>query len=236
MSIPFFLAINAQEFPSLSPKPEKLAWMSVHFSSSGPGLTNLPHGLPEGSLVILDDQTPWSGHSMETVCRELVGALLENKAWGLLLDFERPASQDTALLTSALCQCCREVGVQLGAPEPYATDPDTAIFLSPLPCQTPLERLQRPGRKLWLDVSPTAFALHIGPQGATGEAADQKRFPADEYPVFTDAALHCLYHSRPVDDGVDVFLYHTPQSIQDMLKLLDGDKAQLALGLYREFT
>lgn len=235
MSIPFFLAISAQEFPFLSPPPRKVAWMSVHFSSSGPGLSNLPHGLPEGSLIILDDQMPWSGHSIEAVCRDLVGAMLENKARGLLLDFERPSNQDTALLTSALSQCCREIGVQLGAPESYAADPDTAIFLSPLPCQTPLERLYRSGRRLWLDVSPAAFLLHIGPQGATGQVTDQTSFPDGSHPVFTDPELRCLYRSRPNADGVDVLLYHTPQSIREMLEMVDTDAVSLALGLYREF-
>ncbi len=234
MSIPFFLAISAQEFPFLSELPSNIAWMSVHFSSYGSGLSNLPHNLPKGSLLILDDQTPWEGHSTEVVCREIVESLLENQATGLLLDFERPATPETNLLTTALSQCCREIGVMLGAPLSYATD-DAAIFISPLPCQTPPERLYQKNRKVWLDVSPGAYLIHIGAQGATGQAADQRSFPDGIYPVFTDTELCCSYRSRPNAGGVDILLNHSRESIETMLATLDENAVQLAIGLYREF-
>lgn len=235
MSIPFFLAISAREFPFLSELPPNVAWMSAHFSSSGPGLSNLPSNLPEGSLLILDDQTPWAGHNTEMVCREMVESLLKNRASGLLLDFERPVTPETAMLTEALSQCCREIGVMLGAPESYAEGEDTAVFIPPLPCQTPPEKLYRKNRKLWLDVSPGAYLLHIAAQGATGQVADQHSFPDGSYPVFTDPVLHCSYRSRPNAGGIDILLSHSRESIESLLTALDEQAVQLAIGLYREF-
>lgn len=235
MSIPLFLAITAQEFPNLLSQPQKTAWMSVHFSSSGPGLSNLPHEIPQGSLIILDDQTPWSGHSIETVCREMVALLLMTRAYGLLLDFERPVEPEVVLLSRALCQCCREVGCVMGAPESYAVNPDTAIFISPLPCQVPLERLRIPGRKLWLDASPTAYQLHISAHSATGRSAEPGYISAGEPAAFTDQALCCQYRSWLSGDGIDVLLYHTTQTIEEMLEKSNADFIQLAVGLHREF-
>lgn len=235
MSIPFFLAISAREFPLFSELPPNIAWMSAHFSSSGSGLSNLPQNLPEGSLLILDDQTPWEGHSTEMVCREVVESLLKSKASGLLLDFERPVTPETALLTTALSQCCREIGVMLGAPESYAAEEDTAIFISPLPCQTPPELLYQKNRKLWLDVSAGAYLLHIAALGATGQAADQRSFPDGSYPEFIDPVLHCSYRSRPNAGGIDILLSHSRESIDTLLTALDEQVVQLAIGLYREF-
>ena len=235
MPIPFFLAIYAHDFPALPRLPPKVAWMSAHFSTSGPGMSNLPAKLPPGSLIILDDQTPWAGHSIETVCREMTAVLMRTEAYGLLLDFERPPEEETLLLTNALGQCCRELGIPMGAPESYATDPGIAIFHSPLPCQIPPEVLCPPGRAVWLDVSPTAFLAHIGPDSTTGNLTEDEVSFSDESQIFTDPALHCLYRSQPSDNGIDLLLYHTPQSITAMLETQELPGIQLALGLYRDF-
>ena len=56
--------------------PPRIAWMAMHFSVSGPGLSSRPHRLPPGSLILLDDQTPWNGHSLEAVCQETTDVLL----------------------------------------------------------------------------------------------------------------------------------------------------------------
>ena len=97
---------------------------------SGPGLSNRPHTLPPGSLILLDDQIPWSsGHSLEAVCQEAVDTLLRTGAAGLLLDLERPPTEETRRLAGCLAQCCREAGCSIGMPPAYLDQTEAAVFL-----------------------------------------------------------------------------------------------------------
>ena len=119
MSIPLYLAMTAAEFSTAPALPPRIAWMAMHFSVSGPGLSGRPHRLPPGSLVLLDDLTPWCGHSLESVCQETIDVLLRTGAAGLLLDFERPPTEETLRLANCLTQCCREAGCPIGMPPGY---------------------------------------------------------------------------------------------------------------------
>jgi hypothetical protein len=92
MEIPLYLAMTAAEFSSCDPLPQHPAWMSCRFSSSGNGLCNLPPILPEGTLLIIDDQTPPAGHDAFLVRRQLEEILNSHLCAGLLLDFQRPDS------------------------------------------------------------------------------------------------------------------------------------------------
>ena len=116
MSIPLYLAMTAADFSTAQAMPPRIAWMAMHFSVSGPGLSSRPHRLPPGSLILLDDQTPWNGHSLEAVCQETTDVLLRTGAAGLLLDFERPPTEETACLAHVSSNAARRQAVPLGCP------------------------------------------------------------------------------------------------------------------------
>ena len=71
MPIAHYLAMTAAEMAGNSVLPDRMAWMACHFSPSGVGLSNLPHWLPPGSLLILDDSTPIHDHDPQRVASEL---------------------------------------------------------------------------------------------------------------------------------------------------------------------
>ena len=153
MSIPLYLAMTAADFSTAQAMPPRIAWMAMHFSVSGPGLSSRPHRLPPGSLILLDDQTPWNGHSLEAVCQETTDVLLRTGAAGLLLDFERPPTEETACLAQCLIQCCQEAGCPIGMPPDYlGSGGEAAVFLPPLPCHRTPEQALAPyhGREIWL--------------------------------------------------------------------------------------
>lgn len=207
--------------------------MSAHFSPSDSGLSNLPPALPTGSILILDDQIPWADHDMERVCQELTHVLLRDKAYGLLLDFEREPCEQTLLLARAAAQCCREIGCAIAMPEAYRGDTEGACFLPPLPCTVPVDTVNLPRGPIWLDAAPTAAVARIGSEGVSLTPADPLELSArgKKHTVFFDGSIGSFYYSRQADREVEAFLYDTPETIEKKLERLP---IALAIAAWRE--
>ncbi len=236
MSIPMFLALTAEEFSQNPSLPCRPAWMSVHFSSKGPGLSNLPPQLPPGSMIILDDHIPWKDHSIESICKDLTEALLRAGVYGLLLDFERQPTEETTLLARAVTECCKELGVTLGAPANYIFDEDTALFVSPLPCNIPAESLKSQ-RKLWLDISPVCHCIKMSKDKAwESPATYPPRSKTEKHEIHWDDTLLCSYFTESDDDTLKITLFRDTEDAWRLLKRLDPARVQLALGLWRDFA
>ena len=233
MSIPLFLAMTASEFFQNGENPQNLAWMSAHFSPSDSGLSNLPPALPTGSILILDDQIPWTDHDMERVCQELTRVLLRDKAYGLLLDFEREPCEQTLLLASAAAQCCREIGCAIAMPEVYRGDGDAACFLPPLPCTVPVDTVNLPRGPIWLDAAPTGAVARIGSEAVSITHADPGELAllAKTHSVFRDPTLGCRYYSYRSGEEVVVSLFDTPGTVWEKLEQLP---IELAIAAWRE--
>lgn len=235
MSIPLFLAFTAEEFSQKVPFPAKTAWMSVHFSPNGSGLTNLPPQLPQGSLILLDDHIQWANHSIERVCQELVTVLQRTESIGLLLDFEREPTAETLLLTKALGRCCKELGVALSAPPKYLLEDDTTLFLSPFPCSIAPENID-PQRKVWLDISPVCHSIRISKDCTIGSPAPYTRAGIpNSQEVYWDEDLLCNYYSEADGDDIRITLFRDATSAAKLLNRLNPAKIQLAIGLWRDF-
>lgn len=73
MGIPFYLAMTAAEFAVCRNLPPQVAWLACHFSSSGPGLTNIPTVLPSKSVLTIDDSQPF--------CNKLAKADVETQVY-----------------------------------------------------------------------------------------------------------------------------------------------------------
>lgn len=235
MPIPLFLAMTATEFSFSQKKPEHLAWMSVHFSQSGRGLSNLPPMLPSGSIIILDDQTPWDNHDLEQVCQRMTGLLLRDRAYGLLLDFEREPCPETQSLARALSQCCREIGCGIAMPQSYLTE-NGSCFCPPLPCTTTWSAASFPQGPVWLDVTPTAAVATIGSDRVAVTPADlwECNAHAKTCATFRDPSLGCFYYSRQAGTEIKVSLFDTPETVYGKLQNL-SPQIQLAITPWREF-
>ena len=89
MGCNWYLALTAAEMLAHTDF-HPIAWMACHFSSSGPGLGNLPPQLPPDSIVILDDSIPLTDQDPHRIAAQL--QLLEPLA-GVLLDLQRKSDQ-----------------------------------------------------------------------------------------------------------------------------------------------
>ena len=188
MEIPLYLAMTAAEFSSFNPLPQHPAWMSCRFSSSGNGLCNLPPTLPEGTLLILDDQTPPEGHDAFLIRRQLEEILTLHRCAGLLLDFQRPDSMETTEIAKTLLSLPCPVCVS----HLYAEDPSCPVFVPPCPLTTPMEQYLAPwqGREIWLEVALDRADYRIHKNGCQIRPASQEALP------FYDEKLFCHYGIR----------------------------------------
>lgn len=188
MEIPLYLAMTATEFSSCDPLPQHPAWMSCRFSPSGKGLCNLPSTLPEGTLLIIDDQTPPAGHDAFLIRRQLEEILNLHRCAGLLLDFQRPDSMETAEIAKTLLSLPCPVCVS----HLYAEDPSCPVFAPPCPLTTPMEQHLAPwqGREIWLEVALDRADYRIHKNGCQIRPASQEALP------FYDEKLFCHYGIR----------------------------------------
>ncbi len=225
MPIPLYLAMTASEMRCGAPLPEKIAWMACHFSSSGQGLTNLPHQLPPGSLLILDDSSPICGHDARRVCDEL-GPVIENCS-GLLLDFERPAAEESMEMVTAVTALPFPVFV---AAE-YAKDLGCPVFLPPVPLLQTAEEYLAPwqGRQILLEAALSSEDHIITPAGFGGAIA----YDGVPGPHF-DHDLCCHYGIVVENDRVHFQLKRTREDLELLMNQAGQWGVHSAIGLFQE--
>lgn len=230
MSIPLYLAMTAADFFRCAEIPPHIAWMSLHFSPSGPGLSNLPGVLPQGSMVILDDQIPWNGHSHQQVCKELRGLLQTRKLNSLLLDFERPPKPETLALSQMILSLCKEIGCSIGLPKAYRTTGEGALFLPPHPSHLSPDKLPAEGAEVWLEAAPGGLTADILPDRVLLEEGPP--LPLSGVPVFMNPALHCCYTSVPTSQGIRVRLFDTKRTMEAKAAIWERLGVTRLIGLY----
>lgn len=234
MSIPLYLAMTAAEFSNCTLLPALPAWMAVHFSPSGSGLSNCPASLPPGSLLILDDQLPWNGHSDAEILPRIVEILENTQACGLLLDFEREPMGQTLSLAERLARRCMDGGWMVGMPPAYLGQSEAAVFLPPLPCYEAHPEIpgQWEGRPIWLEASPTVFTGAITKAGVQLAPMDG---PVQADVSFFSPSLQCRYTAVPEEDGIRLTLFDTPETILEKLEGWQAQGVSLAIGGWRDF-
>lgn len=230
MAIPLYLAMTAAEFSRCGDLPERLAWMSCRFSPCGKGLSNLPPALPEGALLILDDQNTPDGHDADLIRQQLLHIITENRCCGLLLDFQHPGDTRLGTIAKALMALPCPVCVS----HFYARELDCPVFLPPCPLTVPLAAYLAPwqGREIWLEAALEQKQIVITEKGSSIFPSD---IALDTEHVFYDEGLRCRYQTQ-IDTGKVCFTLHRGK---DELHALLEDARQLginnAIGLYQEF-
>ena len=226
MEIPLYLAMTAAEFSSCDPLPQHPAWMSCRFSSSGNGLCNLPPTLPEGTLLILDDQTPPAGHDAFLIRRQLEEILNSHRCAGLLLDFQRPDSMETAEIAKALLSLPCPVCVS----HLYAEDPSCPVFVPPCPLTTPMEQHLAPwqGREIWLEVASDRADYRIHKNGCQVRPASQEALP------FYDEKLFCHYGIRIEPEQILFTLERKRTDLDILLASAAACGVTRTVGLFQE--
>ena len=232
MAIDRYLAMTPGELAKRPNSSAKIAWMACHFSSSGPGLSNLPQALPEGSMLILDDSTPFNGHDPAAISRELCQAVDQLAVHSVLLDLQRPNApqvQELAKILVTTLPCPTGVSML------YAHDLDCPVFLPPLPLDQGLQEYLLPhkGRTVWLDTAPGWGQIRISTQGSRCFPLPAGAFSPGP---FRDDTLRCRYATSLTEDGVIFSLCRGVEELEMLLADAEKLDVAVALGLYQEWS
>lgn len=232
MALRTFLAMTAAEIQGNPALPERIGWMACHFSPYGTGLSNLPSGLPERSLLILNDRVPIQGHDPAVICSQLEGVLDREGCAGLLLDFQRPDCRDTARLVRHLCGALTGT---VAVSRQYAKESDGPVFLPPLPHHVPLAEYIAPwaGRELWLEAALDAERITLTKSGAEILSLSPFDIPEEG---FAEQGLHCHYHAEVKQNSVIFRLWRTAADLESLLVEADGLGIGNTVGLYQELS
>ena len=225
-----YLALTAGELQG-NAFEGKLAYMACHFSLYTTGLSNIPQALPPGSMLILNDQIPISGHDPHRIAAQLRQAIEGFSCDSLLLDFQRPGSEETA-------QLCRLLATQMNCPigisHHYARDLESAVFLPPPPLDMPLPEYIVPwsGRRLWLEAALEAAEFALTTDGCT---VTQIPYERAQEQAFIDEMVHCRYRCRVDPDSIRFHLYRTADQLKVLLEEADHLGIEKSIGLYQQF-
>lgn len=231
MAIICYLAMTAAEFFTTVSTPPHMGWMACHFSSSGPGLSNLPSALPPHSLLLADDSTPFHGHDIEVISAQLEERANALQVRSVLLDFQRQNQPEVEELVAHLQN---RLPCSVIAPPWYAPK-DAPVFLPPAPLYQPLEHYLAPyqNREIWLDAAPLAVEISVTERKCT---YSQIPLSNTENLIHHDNKLHCHYGIQ-IDASCVRFTLGRTQ--EDFLSWLDHAQAlgvTAAVGLYQEFA
>ena len=231
MPFPVFLAMTAAEIRGRQAFPGRIGWMSCLFSPYGTGLSNFPRTLPPGALLILSDYTPMQGHDPEYITQQLLHCIETFCCSGLLLDFQRPQNEDTAILSRMLAEA---LPCPVAVPEMYALDLDCGVFLPPVMPSAALKDYLAPwqGREIWLELSLNGEIITLTETGA--EAVPLPRFVPPEG-GFAETDLHCHYRIETAQDKAAFTLWRTREDVAALLEEAEGYGVTAGVGLYQEF-
>lgn len=225
MAIEMYLAMTAAEFSTCEQFPERVAWLACHFSSSGPGLSNIPKSLPAHSLLMVDDSTPFQNHEPECIIRQLREAVSALEAQAVILDFQRPYDGD---LQALVLKLQNELPFPVAVPPEYAQG-DCPVFLPTCPLNKPLKNHLAPyqGRSVWLDISPLPARITVTPRGSHYEVLKDI-----SNTLHWESNLHCHYNIDIEDERI---VFTLARDFESWLTEAEKLGVSAAIGLYQEF-
>ncbi len=226
MALPVYLAMTAADFSHSPVPPPRMAWMSCHFSPAGPGLSNLPEALLPGSVLMLDDSLPLQGHDPALVAATL-GDLAERfSCAGILLDFQRPPTEDARQVVRRVTALPWPVGVSW-----EHWQGSGGVFLPPPPPDCPLERYLSPwrGQKIWLEAALSARRIEVTAQGAKATEVWPPEGVGRRLP-----GLHCRILQEAGPGWAAFTLWREPEDLDTLLNEAEKRGVKMALGLFQE--
>lgn len=230
MAIQTFLAMTAAEIRRCSVFPDKIGWMSCHFSPHSPGLSDLPPHLSPGSLLILDDSIPIAGHDPQQIAADLTECAQQLQCTGILLDFQRDFAEEAAAMARHLnttLSC--PVAVSAG----FAAALDGPVFLPPLPHHLPLADHIAPwkGREIWLELALDAETIQLTESGSTFTYTPQESVFQGGH---RESNLNCHYQIECSDHHAFFTLWRTKEDLADLMSEAERLGITTAVGLYQE--
>lgn len=223
-----FLAMTAGEMKDLA--AERVAYMALHFSPYGTGLSNPPKSLPENSIIILDDSMQIENHDPTLVARQLKELVSQFSACAVLLDFQREKSALTQGIVSCILQA---LPCPVAVTETYAKALHCPVFLAPPPVNKPLAGYLSAWLKqgVYLEIAPETTQFTVTEKGSASAEA-----PAAHCLPLKDEKLHCHYNVE-VFPGKAVFtLGRNREDLAALAQEAYGLGVQGVVGLYQELS
>lgn len=225
-----FLAMTKAEFLANPEFSSPVGWMACHFSAYGTGLSNLPPALPKGSLLILNDRTPWWHHDPELILQQLKKVIETGCCNRLLLDFQLPAVPEIANLSGLLT---RELNCPVGVSEAYASDLSCPVFLPPVPLDQTLPDHLSPwkDREVWLDLALSSEEIQLTESGCTRTPLP---CPSNSDCFLEEKHLHCHYCVSLEEHSARFTLCRTHADLNELLEEAAICGVTTAVGLWQE--
>lgn len=230
MAIPCYLAMTAAEMEKSEGLPKNAGWMACHFSQFSQGLTNLPHDLPPGTLLMLDDATPVSGHDPVLVAQQLWESVDRFSCAGILLDFQRPEQEETAVMAWELCQ---QLPGLVTVSATYAAGLSCPVCLLPVPCSVDMKAYLEPwkDREIWLEGALTKEVWEITPEGAFWQEMLGDALPEQG---FREENLHCHYGISKEEDRLRFTLWRNREDLKNLKVEAERNGVAAMVGLWQE--
>lgn len=230
MGLPLYLAMTEQEIAE-SPLPKRMAYMACHFSPYGSGLCHIPHSLPAGNMLILDDRVPVWHHDPQEVAWQLAQAAQLLECSRVLLDLQQQNNTQAAKIVQAVVDT---LSCPVGVSEAYARELDCPVFITAPKANKPLSSCLAlwEGRKIWLEAAVESRVITVTTTGA--QAEDGPLLLTGE-PVQRDDRLCCSYHIDVKPDSARFTISRTREDVRQLLSAAEGLGVELAVGLYQQF-
>ena len=223
-----YMAVSRGELSNTLQNP--IAYMALHFSPYGAGLSNAPQNLPENSLLLLDDSMPISHHSGDTVSSQLREIVAQFSPKAVILDFQRSPCEESEIMA---CSLLESLPCPVAATKHYAKTYGCPVFLPPLPVNKPLEKHLYPWLEqgVYLEIAAETMAFTITENGATTTPSC-----TGEHLPIADSRFLCHYDTKTFPDKV---VFTVGRNKQDLARLFE-DAYQLGVhavvGLYQELS
>lgn len=224
----FYLAMTAGELSECPQLPQKPAYMACHFSPYGPGLAELPRGIPQENMMILNDRIPYRRHDSDLIARQLAAIPCEC----LLLDLQKtPEPEARDLIENILSR----VTVPTAVPARYAPGLSCGVFLDAVDAdQDPFAAAKDwPGRDIWMDLTPGIVNYRVQKEGSSRTRLIRS---TPICPSHKDESLFCRYTLELSDVEASFTLWRDAGDAAEILR--QGQKLGVSrgVGLYQEWS
>ena len=230
MVLPLYLAMTGREIIAEKQPIPRCAYMACHFSPYSQGLTNLPTSLPPGSILILNDRMPCDGHSADLVAHQLQDAVAHFGCESLLLDFQRPPTEDALQVVRCILET---LSCPVAVTEGFDIGDGCPVLLAPAPLHVSLAEYLAPwqNREVWLEAALCQQEIRISKTGTE----IQSFFPTDGFTDgFYDESLCCRYRCKTEPDCITFTLFDTPETLPLKLELAHSLGVTRGVGLWQE--
>ena len=220
-----FLAVTGREMETVL--PSRTAYMACHFSAGGAGISNGPRGLPEGSILLLDDSMPVQGHDPAAVVAQLINLVSAFSVRAVLLDFQREPTAEARKMAAAVLRDCSCTAAVTPA---YALE-GSPVFLPPPPVNKPLSAYLKPWLQngVFLELATGGTEITVTKDGSRAVPI----FPSAPLPL-EDRRLHCRYGVKVLPGKAVFTLGRSREDLADLAREADALGVLGCVGLYQE--